>query len=137
MAQLTLIDRLLEQLSPEEALVWDVLQEHVGKANAITNRRLAEATQLDERLVRWCLKNLTEEHGKPIGSLSGRGVFVIGDKQERQEVLAFYRGHSLSLLRRMAILQRSTVRYVVDQLALDLERGEATTIEESNGAVPQ
>ena len=114
--------QLLEHLSNEEALIWEGLQEHRGKENAITHHKIAEQVGLNERLVRDRIKALTEEHRKPIGSLSGRGVFIITSLEERQEVLDFYRHHSLSLLRRMAILSGYNTGFLLGQLEIDLQK---------------
>lgn len=119
--QASFLTQLLERLEPEEALVWEVLQEHRGKENAITNHDLAEQTCLPEREVRNLLKALTEDHRKSIGSLPGLGVFIITNQEERREVLEFYRGHSLSLLRRMAILSGYNTAYILGQMELDLK----------------
>lgn len=131
--QASFLTQLLEHLTNEEALIWEVLQEHRGKENAITHDQIAEQTCLDKRLVRDRIKALTEEHRKPIGSLSGKGVFLITSLEERQEVLDFYRGHSLSLLRRMAILSGYNTQYLLGQLEIDLTRLLAAPAEESNG----
>ncbi len=123
--------QLLERLTNEEAAIWEVLQEHRGKENAITHDQIAEQTCLDKRLVRDRIKVLTEEHRKPIGSLSGRGVFIITSMEEREEVLAFYRGHSLSLLRRMAILSGYNTQFLLGQIGMDLEKLLAAPTEEN------
>lgn len=120
MNQLSFTERLTHRLSAEEQLLWDVLQEHRGKDLAITNRELALQTGIQERVVRIALKALTEDHGKPIGSLPGLGVFVIDSRSELDEVLNFYKGHSLSLLRRMCVLKGSNARHICGQLELEL-----------------
>ncbi len=122
MSQLTLTTQLLERLSPDEARVWDVLQEYRGKASAITNRQIAKEAQLPVREVRWCIKTLTEDHHKSIGSLPGLGVFLITSIEERQEVLDFYRHHALSLLRRMCQLSLYGTADLMGQVRMELSQ---------------
>lgn len=119
-AQASFMTQLLEHLSTEEALVWDVLQDYRGQANAITNQRLAAATGLPERRLRDVIKTLVEDYHKSIGSLPGIGVFLITNLEERQAVVDFYRGHALSLLKRMAILSHFSTAHLLEQLELDL-----------------
>ena len=121
MNQRTFMTQLREQLSAEEARVWDVLQEHRGKGQAITNAEIARQAEVPERLARWCLKSLTEAHRKPIGSLPGRGVFIVADLDERQEVIRFYKNHALSLLKRMCILERYNTEALLGQIKLNLD----------------
>lgn len=118
----TFFYQLLERLTNEETLIWEALQEHRGKENAITHEKLAEQVCLDKRLERDRVKALTEEHRKPIGTLPGIGVFLITNMEERQEVLDFYRGHALSLLRRMAILSGYNTQFLLGQLEIDLQK---------------
>lgn len=131
--QASFLTQLLERLTNEEAAIWEVLQEHRGEENAITHDQLAEQTCLDKRLVRDRVKSLTEEHRKPIGSLSGKGVFIITSLEERQKVLDFYRGHSLSLLRRMCILSGYNTRFLLGQIEMDLQKLLEAPTEETNG----
>ena len=132
MTQATFIARLNEQLSEEECLVWDVVQGYRGKDQAVTNDELARLSGVPQRRLRAVIKALVEEHRKPIGSLPGLGVFIVQTMQERTEVMDFYKGHALSLLRRMAILGHYSTDHLLGQIKIDLRALENQHLVEKN-----
>ncbi len=71
-------------MNAQEEKVWQILKLHVGKQNAISYKRIAEATDLGERLVRDIIRTLKLEHHKLIGlSLAHpSGYFVLSDLEE-------------------------------------------------------
>lgn len=122
MTQATFIARLNEGLTEEESLVWDVVQSYRGKDQAVTNELLARLAGVPERRLRSAIKALVEQHRKPIGSLPGLGVFLVETREEREEVMAFYRSHALSLLHRMCILGQYSTRHMLGQIEIDLRK---------------
>lgn len=134
----------------------DVLQRHVGKANAITMARLAGAIQgcavvpsaryEETRLVRSIIVQLRRE-GHPICHHNGKGggYFWAANEAELADTAAWFRSRAMSAFRQEANLKRISLSELVEQLKLDIEKPRMeqrlnelrTTKEESNDANQQ
>ncbi len=67
-----------------EEKVWEFLRLYVGKQNAISYKRIAEATDIGERLVRDIVRELKLTHKKLIGISLGQpsGYFILSNLEE-------------------------------------------------------
>jgi len=65
-----------------------LMQDHVGRENAITQSQLADALGINPSTLRSELRRLREERQIPIGNQRD-GYYIIGDREELQE----YVGH--------------------------------------------
>lgn len=72
----------------ERDVLKKLLEDHVGRQNAITQSQLGEALGLNRSTLRSELRRLREERKIPIGNLRD-GYFIIRDREELQE----YIGH--------------------------------------------
>jgi DNA-binding Lrp family transcriptional regulator len=75
-------------MSDTKQVLRKLLQDHVGRHNAVTQSQLAEALGLNTSTLRSELRRLREERNIPIGNLRD-GYFVISSKSELQD----YIGH--------------------------------------------
>ena len=123
--QQSLIPALYPEMSPEERLVWGVLQNHVGRAHAITWEEICQATGLDNRKARAAKETLVNVYRKPIGSSTANppGVFVLRDEKELEEVCGRYHGQAMSQLRTVASLRRIGLDELLGRLQLQARGG--------------
>lgn len=96
------------RLDAEQRTVYVALLDHWGRASAINQECLADATGLNPRLVRDVITSLIVAHGVPIGSSSAppHGYFIIATPEEAADAYRMLRGHGLSILQRMAAIGR-------------------------------
>lgn len=113
-------------LEPAERAVWNALQAHRGRPQAIRKGDLARATGLHEREMRHALKSLVEKKGKRIGSTPTHppGYFIIESDAEAWECCERYHNQALSILVREMKLRRITRRDLVGQIDLELSKEE-------------
>jgi hypothetical protein len=121
------------QVLKERAL--EVLQQRVGKANAITMTRLAGSIQgcavlpsaryEETRLVRSIIEQLRRE-GHPVCHHNGRGggYFWAANEAELEETAAWFRKRAMSAFRQEANLKRISLAELVEQLRLTLDHSE-------------
>lgn len=118
---------ILFELSTEEMQILDQLTVCQGLENAVSNKKLAELTGIEERKVQDLVKHLVEEHRYPIGSATGQphGYYWIttAAEQERSEKQLEHR--IISTARRLARLRKNTPHAVLLQLSLDMETEQA------------
>lgn len=109
-------------MTEEEALVWDLVSAHRGRAHAISAAELARLTGLSDRAVRATIKVLIEQFGCPIASTpqAPAGYFIPETVEEIAETLDSLKGRALSILHRMARLRGATVPELLHQLSLEL-----------------
>lgn len=109
--------------SMSRALIWTLIAERHGRAQAINVHDLVAATCLSERAVRKVVKSLIEDHGCPIASSPHppAGYFIPEELPEIITALESLKGRALSILVRMSRLKRTTLRETVDQLLLELQ----------------
>lgn len=119
--QASLVEARFPDMSPEERSVWDALQAHRGRVRAVTGEGLCEATGLDWRACRKVLKALVEVYRKRVGSgpANPPGYFLIEKAEELDDVCKRYRKQALSLLRREAILRRTSLEELLGQMQLE------------------
>jgi hypothetical protein len=65
-----------------------LVERHVGRENAVTQKKLAKSLDINESTLRSELRRLREQRDLPIGNLRD-GYFVIGDREE----LSAFVGH--------------------------------------------
>lgn len=67
-----------------EEKVWEFLRLHVGKPSAVSYKRIAEVTDIGERLVRDIVRELKLTHKKLIGLSLAQpsGYFVLSNLEE-------------------------------------------------------
>ena len=113
---------LFLEMTPDEKAVWRILQDHRGRARALTGEALAERAGLPWRECRDVMKSLIEAHHCRIGSAPGRppGYFVIETPGEALECCRVLRGQGLSVLKRAAVLQGVSLRELFGQIALEV-----------------
>lgn len=118
---------ILFELSVEEMQIVEQLSYCHGLENAVSNRKLAALTGIEERKAQDLVKHLVEEHHYPIGSATGKphGYYWIttAEEQERSEKQLEHR--IISTARRLARLRKNTPHAILLQLSLDMETEEA------------
>ena len=69
---------------PDNDIAEYLYEYHKGISNAVSNKRLADVFQLDERTLRQIIVNLIINYNVPIGSSSKNhsGIFFISNEQE-------------------------------------------------------
>lgn len=109
------------QLTPDEEAVWDVIGPKLN-GRTIKSSQLAEIVGLTDRRVRKIIKCLIENHGKPVGSRTGKpaGYWEITDPAERQEVYEAWRRRGISILARAARLKGITLEEELVAVQLEL-----------------
>lgn len=109
-------------MTPDEKRVWGVLQNHRGRASAITGEELARQVGLHWRLCREVMKSLIETHHCRIGSAPGRppGYFIIETPEEAEATYETLKGQGLSTLKRAAVIRRVSLRELFGQLQMEI-----------------
>jgi len=81
---------------------------HIGRAQAISQGALAEATGIAERELRDILASIIIAHRVPIGSATSPppGYYVIATTDEAAETYRMLRGYGISILTRAAVIRR-------------------------------
>ena len=97
--------------------VWRVLQDHVGKANAISQADLAAATELPPRQVRQIVRDLVVTCRRPICSSYGGGYYLTANDNEAQEAAEGLRAHALKMLIRASVLNKTSLEMEITRLA--------------------
>jgi len=91
-----------------------LMQDHVGRENAVTQSQLADALGINPSTLRSELRRLREERQIPIGNLRD-GYYIIGDREELQE----YVGHINSEIKS----KRRTIEHTLEAFeAFDLNQ---------------
>lgn len=109
--------------SDTKAVLRKLLQDHVGRQNAVTQSQLAAALNENPSTLRSELRRLREERGIPIGNMRD-GYYVIADREELQE----YVGHINSEIES----KKRTIKHTLDafeEFDRDGELGEDDDIE--------
>lgn len=116
------LSMLFLEMTPDEKRVWRILQDHRGRARAITGAELAAQAEIPWRECRDLMKTLIEFHHCRIGSAPGRppGYFIIETAAEAEECYRVLRGQGLSTLKRAAVLRGIELRKLVGQLSLEV-----------------
>lgn len=109
-------------LTENEQSVFDVLDHHRGRGQAIGLDAVAAYTGLSEREVQSAVAELIEHHGRPIGSAVKKpmGYYLIETEEELAESLNQLTHRLTALARRIAALKQSTTPVVLQQLAIEL-----------------
>ena len=116
----------VERLTGTERRVMEQLHRHVGRANAITQARLAFLSGLSGkdpvRKLQIILKRLAEEEGIPIASACGlpAGTFLVDDPAEANEYIANLRSRAMSCFCRIKALNSSVARELAQALQAEL-----------------
>ena len=118
-------------LDPLERAVLAVLQDHRGRAAAISARQLAAMAGIEgncyrrasPRGVQTIVKRLREEHGAAICSAAGQpaGYYLAETAQELEACYREHRAKALSTLKAMAALKRIHLRELLGQLRMEAE----------------
>ena len=69
-----------------QAVLRTLLEDHVGRENAVTQQQLAEATGVNPSTLRSELRRLRDERELPIGNLRD-GYFVIASEKEKRKFI--------------------------------------------------
>jgi len=110
-------------LSDEEYRVWEIIEQHQGRANAIKADDLAEETKIESVRIREIVSHLVKEHGKLIGSSTGNppGFYVITDREELERQIRSLRHRGIMCLIRAAALSKSSIEEIFRQGRLDID----------------
>lgn len=108
-------------LPQELSEIWDLIQPHRGRANAVPVRTVASAVCLHERAVRDRVKSLVEDHHYPICS-GVEGFFIPVTSAEVREAERTLLSHAFSVMKRVRALSKSP-HYdgLIGQLQLHLD----------------
>lgn len=122
-SQLSIFDHDLSNLDPEEAAVWRVIRERRGRESAIKVDTVAWQTGLSGVKVRETVSHLVNEHGKLIGSGTGKppGFYVITDEGELREHIRSLRHRGIMCLVRAAALSKTSVEEIFKQGKIEYE----------------
>ena len=118
-------------LTEDQRLVANALQDRVGRKKATPIPTLADKCGLPERDTRRVLKELVEMRGMLIGTCN-KGAFIPKDKAETRAVAWMYLKPAYSLLKRAKRLLKNReldriVALLELELELDLQTGEDET----------
>lgn len=124
------------ELPPLLDELWAILRTRRGRARAVSAQKLAHWTSFPERQVRRALKELIEQHHRPIASTpqAPAGFFVPESRAEVEAVCASLRGRALSILRRMACLRQIAMPQLLEQLQLEFTAENAEPAENPIGS---
>ncbi|MBE7415102.1 MAG: hypothetical protein HS130_07710 [Deltaproteobacteria bacterium] len=117
------LDIFQQGLSDEEYRVWEIIEAHRGRENAIKADALAWKVGLDGVRVREIVSHLIREHGKLIGSSTGNppGFYVITDREELERQIRSLRHRGIMCLVRAAALSKSSIEEIFRQGRLDID----------------
>lgn len=109
-------------MTPEQAMVWGILRGQRGRARAVKQADLARACGVSVRVLQRILKELAEDHDKPIVSTcrAPQGVFVPITEEEKEEYLGQLRARVSSLLRRAKAVSGQRAREMHREVQRDL-----------------
>jgi len=117
-------------IPPEHRRVLEVLEQHQGRENAISQHRLASAAGLSPRRVRRIIYELIVDLGQPICSAYGpagqAGYFFPSGHQEAAEAARALREHALAMLKRASVLERRRLDWQIRDLFHLADRDAAT-----------
>lgn len=103
----------------QQAQVWALIQQRIGRGSAIRRRDLARATGITDRKLRDIIHDLVVVHKKAIISdYTHGGYYLPANEQEVAEHVRVLEAHALSILHRMATLKRRPVRDIQMELPL-------------------
>lgn len=108
-----------QHLSPQEQAVLDCLP--AGYKKAISRRRLAEISGLNERRARRIIFTLIVQHGVPIGSCTGKdggGYFIIQSYDELEVAMTHLKPRARAIFRRVRALEKIAQEKFSRQLKL-------------------
>lgn len=119
---------LFPELSPLERIFIDILNAHVGAAQAIKVADMAEQLgvgrrKTGQRIAQKIKKHLVEEHAVPVGSSCGEhsGWYVPETEQEITDTIENYMSRLRSLSVLIARTKRCTPAELLHQQALHFE----------------
>lgn len=110
-------------LSDEEYKVWEIIERHQGRENAIKVDSLAWQTRIEGVRVREIVSHLVKEHGRLIGSSTGNppGFYVITDRAELERQIRSLRHRGIMCLVRAAALSKTSLEEIFKQGRLDID----------------
>ncbi len=110
-------------LSDEEYRVWEIIERHQGRENAIKVDALAWQTGIEGVRIREIVSHLVKEHGKLIGSSTGNppGFYIISDKTELEKQIRSLRHRGIMCLVRAAALSKTSLEEIFKQGRLDID----------------
>ena len=116
-AQLNIFEQDLIGLNPEEASVFNVIKTHEGRDRAIKAEVVGFHARMSEVKVRQIIARLVNEHGKPIGSVTGNppGFYMMVDDDEIKEHAASLRKRGMKILKRAGKVSKMTVKEVFEE----------------------
>jgi SOS-response transcriptional repressor LexA len=139
-----------QAMPPETARLFEILQRHKGRANAISMRILyttwneapvgivfgsivygSTSVARDQiatlsRHMRRLIDDLRDIYSVPVMSSAQAGYWIAADEAEVKEVCREFRARGLKSLTTSARLARISLSQEVEQLALDLRAGKPT-----------
>lgn len=99
--------------------VWEFIRNYKGRDSAIPGDVAAHRCNMTYEEFRNCIRRLIREKQMPIGSCD-RGYFIIQTEDEAQDVCRSLKNRALKIMKRMAIIQKVTMKEVVKQLELEI-----------------
>lgn len=109
-------------LNPREQTVLSCIP--FGHTKAVGRRRLAEVTNLNDRVLREIIYSLVVEHGQPIGSSTGPeggGYFLIQDQEDLDVATRHLKPRAIAIFRRAQALENIAENNFSQQLKLVLD----------------
>ena len=105
--------------------VWHEIEPRRGKENAVPVAEIVRRVPFADRHVRALVKELLEEHRKPIGSCKS-GFYVIETAEESRECRHTWLSWGLSAVKRACALKNNArLRRILGQLELEIAEEEA------------
>ncbi len=114
-------------MTGDEAAVWDLVRNRLGKEAVIDIDSLSLLTRLNARRVKAAVEGLIDAHGKKIGSYRGNphGYSMIENAAELLQTCRALENQALKMWRRSARLQgrnhKEYLRELLGQMVLELD----------------
>lgn len=115
-----------QNLTDGEFSVWQIIERHKGRDNAVSVNQVAWQARMNEKGVREIVSELVRKHGKLIGSSTGNppGFYIIEDIKELESHIRSLRHRGISILYRAAQLSRTSITDIFKQTILEFEEKE-------------
>jgi hypothetical protein len=110
------------ELTKEERMVWEIIQNHKGKENAVLGYLISSMTGIKYDEVRQIISHLVNEHHCLIASCS-RGYYIPVTPEEIEHATKSLRHRGIMILMRAARLQKTSLEAVFNQGRLEFEQG--------------
>lgn len=120
------LDIFKQGLTDEEFSVWQIIERHKGRENAVKVDSVAWQARLNGKEVREIVNHLIMEHGKLIGSVTGTppGYYIITNTEELKKHIKSLRHRGIAILSRAAALSKTSIEDIFGQGRLEYEQNQ-------------